>query len=221
MTEPGQHSGGSPARTPVQEAVLKAFGDRRGAVEAGVPAAVFVIANALGGLRAGVVAALLCGVALGLVRLARHEPAQSALSGLLGVAIAAFLAARSGKAESFFLPGIVINAVYALGLGVSLLARRPLVGVLLAAVEGLGATWRSDRRLVRATTLATVGWLAVFALRAVVQTLLYLAHRPGWLAVARIGLGLPLYVGMLAVTMALVGRVQRTAAVTEAPTAAR
>ena len=47
------------------------------------------------------------------IRLARRETLQFALAGFAGVALSAFIADRTGRAEDFFLPGLLLNAAYA------------------------------------------------------------------------------------------------------------
>ncbi len=63
-----------------------------------------------------------------------RQPVQFVVNSLVGIGIAAVFASRTGKAEDVFLPGIVYNAVYAVGLSLSVLLRWPLVGLML----GLG-----------------------------------------------------------------------------------
>ena len=60
----------------------------------------------------------LCSGALILVlRLARRQPIAQAVYGFVAVAVCAAVAARLGRAEGYFLPGILINAFYT-GVGV-------------------------------------------------------------------------------------------------------
>ncbi len=54
--------------------------------------------------------------------------------------------------------------------------------------------------------LATVIWGLVFLFRTVVQGLLYLADRPGWLAAVQLAQGWPLFAAALAATYALARR---------------
>ena len=201
-------------------ALVAQLGGKRGLVDSGLPAVVFVGVNAVVAafagrtvaLRSAIAAAVASALIVIVLRLVRHEPVQQALSGLLGLALAVFFAARSGQARDFFKPGIYINAAYGLVFLGSALVRRPLVGAIYAAVEGLGAAWRTDRRLLRVFRLATVGWALVFAFRAVVQTIFYNADRPDLLAVSRLLLGWPLTIGAVAITLAYVRRSQRRAA---------
>lgn len=201
-------------------ALVESLGGKRGLVDSGLPAVVFVFVNAVvdafsarsTALHVAIVAAVACGVGIIALRLRRKETVQQAVSGFLGLAIAVFFAARSGEARDFFKPGIYINAGYgAVFLG-SVLIGRPLVGAIYGAMDGLGTTWRTERRLRRVFSVATVGWAAVFALRAVVQTIFYNADRPDLLAISRLLLGWPLTIGAVALTVAFVRRSHRRAA---------
>ena len=202
---------GEPPATP---ALVEALGGKRGLVDSGLPAVVFVFVNSVvqvvadrdTALQAALAAAVLTGVATVALRLSRKEPLQQAVSGFLGLALAVFFAARSGEARGFFLPGIWINIGYgALFLG-SALVGRPIVGAIYAAVDGLGARWREDARLRRVFSYATVGWALVFGTRAAVQGTLYLLDRPGLLAAARLLMGWPLTIAAVALTVAYVKR---------------
>jgi hypothetical protein len=197
--------------TPGQSTLAAAIGGPRGLFDSGLPALVFVLGNAAAGLRAGIVAALAVAVGLVALRTARGQPVQQAVSGVFAVAVAAFVAARTGKAEGFFLPGIAISAIYGGVALVSVLVGRPLAGYLLAAFDPRYADWREHPRLRRAAALATLVWVAVFGLRTAVQGALYLAGSVGWLAVAKIAMGYPLTALAVLVTIALVRRARPTA----------
>lgn len=205
---------------PLGPALVESLGGKRGLVDSGLPAVVFVGVNAVvdafaarsTGLHVAIAAAVLCGLAVIGLRLTRKETVQQAVSGFLGLAIAVFFAARSGQARDFFKPGIYINAGYGAAFLASVLVRRPLVGAIYGAVDGLGSTWRTDRRLLRVFSLATVGWAAVFGLRALVQTIFYNADRPDLLAISRLLLGWPVTIAAAAATMAFVRRSHRRAA---------
>ena len=51
--------------------------------------------------------------------------------------LAAFIASKTGKAEDFFLPGLLLNAAYAVGYLVSIAIRWPLLGVILGPLGGV------------------------------------------------------------------------------------
>ena len=209
---------------PLGPALVEQLGGKRGLVDSGLPAVVFVGVNSLvdafaarsTALRAAIAAAVLTGLVIIVLRLSRKETVQQAVSGFLGLAIAVFFAARSGEARDFFKPGIYINAVYGTVFLGSVLIGRPLVGAIYAAVDGLGDTWRTTPRLRRVFSVCTIGWAAVFALRAVVQIVFYNADRPDLLAVSRLLLGWPLTIGAVALTVWFVRRSHRRAAEREA-----
>lgn len=200
----------------------EAFGGRRGLFDSALATVVFVTGNALAGLRAGLIAAMVTGVGLVVVRLARRQTPQQAFSGFFALAIAAILAARTGHARDFFLPGIVISAVcFAAALG-SVLLRRPLVGVLAGALDSAETARRSDPVRTRVYTIATLGWAVLFAGRAAVQGLLYLQDaRVGWLAAARLVMGYPGTLAAVALTVLYLRRTARPAMATQGPPPAR
>ena len=210
---PDPAAGGEPAGNPTP-ALVEALGGKRGLVDSGLPAVVFVLVNSVGqalssrepALRAALVAAVVTGLAIVVLRLLRKEPLQQAVSGFLGLGLAVFFAARSGEARGFFLPGIWINIAYGTAFLLSAVVGRPLVGFIYAAVGGVATTWREDPRLRRIFAWASLGWALVFGSRAVVQGTLYLLDRPGLLAVARLLMGWPLTIAAVALTVALVKR---------------
>ena len=152
----------------------------------------FVVANLLFELRPALIAALVAGVLIAVWRIARKQRLQPAVSGLLGVGVAAFIAYRTGEARGFYLPGLIYSAVFALAFLVSVLVRWPLAGVIWHGINGHGHGWRRDPRLLRAYTFASLLWTVVFVARLVVQGLLYNAEEETWLGVARLAMGYPL-----------------------------
>ena len=208
---------------PAKPALVEAMGGKRGLIDSGLPAVVFVFVNSVVqafepdiALKAAMVAAVATGAGVVLLRLVRKETLQQALSGFFALAIAVFFAARSGEARGFFLPGIFINIAYGLVFLGSALIGRPIVGAIYAAVDGMDKRWREDPRLRRIFAFASVGWALVFASRAVVQGALYLMDRPGLLAAARLLMGWPLTIGAVALTVAYVKR-SRARAVASGP----
>jgi hypothetical protein len=170
---------------------------------------VFVAVNSLTSLTPAVIAAVAAAVGIAVWRLVRKEPLQPAVSGLLGVAVGAFIAYRTGEAKGYFLLGIWYSLVLAVVFVISVLVRWPLAGVIWHGINGDGQGWRSERALVRAYTLATLLWAAVFAGRFVVQRWLYDADQTVWLGAARLGMGLPLTAVALGGTVWAVRRASR------------
>jgi hypothetical protein len=174
--------------------LLDRMGGVSGLVSASVPTFAYVIANAIAGLDAAVVVAVGASVGLIVLRKLRKEPIQPAVSGLLGVVVAALIAFYSGSAEGYFLPGIWASLVMAVVFAVSVLVRRPLVGVVWNLLTSADArlSWHTDKVALRVFDIATVAFVAVFVARFVVQYWLYGVGSAGWLAFARIAMGYPL-----------------------------
>ncbi len=185
--------------------VWEQMGGPMGMVDSGLPVVVFVIVNAVASLGLAIAAALTAGLVIAATRLIRHRPVTQAIAGLVGVALAAFIAYRTGSAKGYFLFGIWSFLAYGTALAVSILVRWPLIGVLWESVNGRGTAWRRNRTLLRRYDYATAVWVVVFAARFVVQNRLYNADQVGWLATARLLMGYPVYFLALAVTVLIVG----------------
>lgn len=127
------------------------------------------------------------------IRIVRRETLQFALAGFAGVALAAFVADRTGRAEDFFLPGLLLNAAYAGAYLISIAIRWPLIGVIVETIEGHGTAWRRDRERVRLYARASWIWVGMFALRLAVQLPLYLAGAVVALGIAKAAMGLPIF----------------------------
>jgi hypothetical protein len=198
--------------------VINQIGGWRGMAESAVPVLVFIVANMLTELRTALWCSVGSALAIAGWRLARKQSPRQALNGLFGIAIAAFLAARTGKAEAFYLPGILLGLVYAVVFAGSALARWPLVGVAWAFLTGAGSTWRRDPRLLRLFTWLTVLWAVVWAARIGIQAGMYLSGSSATaLGIARLVLGYPPLIALLAVTIWVVRRQDLTPAGAEAP----
>jgi hypothetical protein len=173
--------------------LMDAVGGPLGMAETAIPGVAFVAVYPFAGTTPAAVVALAIAAALAVVRLARRETPRHALSGVVGVAFGAFIATHSGKAENFFLPGLLANAAYASAFLISVAIRRPLVGYVVGAVDGEGVGWRDDPRRVKAFTRASWVWAGLFLLRLAVQLPLYLAGAVVALGVAKTAMGLPLF----------------------------
>jgi hypothetical protein len=197
--------------------VLQQAGGIPGLIYASVPSVVFVAAEAVTGLHAATALAVGAGAGIALLRLLRKEPLQPAVSGLLGVAIAAFIAYQSGEAKDYFLVGIWGSLVLAVVFFASVLARWPLVGVIWGAMSGGGQAWRADTSARMGYDIATLALVAVFAARFVVQNWLYGQDTIGWLAFARIAMGYPLSAVALLVVVWAIRRADRRSPVVTCP----
>jgi hypothetical protein len=183
--------------------VAKMLGGRRGVIDATTPGIVLVVIDAMTSLSLAIAGALIAAALIAVLRLLRHEPLRQAGAGVLGLAGAAALAAYTGSAKTYFLPGILVNALWAVASIASIIVGRPLLGYAAAMLDRGYAHWQSDTGLRRAAALATGVWALVFTSRALVQGYLYVHNDVHWLAPVKLGMGLPLWFVALAVTLLL------------------
>ena len=211
-------------REQLRRQMLDGLGGWSGMLISAAPTVVFVLVNAVAGLRDAVIAAVLGALLLTGYRLVRHQSMQQSLNGLFGVLIAAVIAARTGQARGYFLVGIWSSFAYSAVFLVSLIVRRPLIGLVwefldpTPAAEGAGGAdgaggmapaWFRRPALLRAYTAATIAATTVFAARAAVQLALFRHDSTGWLAVTRIAMGYPLTVAALGFAFLMVRRARR------------
>lgn len=195
MTMTDEHRTDATARAAAkttQPTILEQVGGPWGMLYSTLPVVVFVVANSLVTLTTAIVVAIAAALALTGFRLLRGEKLMAALGGVFGVAAAGGIAAWTGSAKDFFLIGIWVSLVGAVVLIASLLARRPLTGVIWNATHGGTHAWREDRPTLLAHDVATLAAAVVFAGRFVVTQWLYTADATGWLAFAKIAMGTPL-----------------------------
>jgi intracellular septation protein A len=196
------------AKPPLQDV----FGGPRGVVDSIVPTVVFITVNAVRkDLKEASIAAVASGVVLVVLRLVRKEPLRHVFSGFLGVLISALVAMRLGKAEGFFIPGIVLNAVYFVVFLGSVLLGKPVLGFLLRQISAKPAAYHEHPQVRRAYAEATLGWTALFGLRVAVQGTLVLQGETTKAGITKVLLGPILYVALLAATLPYIAR--RTAGV--------
>lgn len=114
----------------MRQQMIDGFGGWSGMAIAALPTVVFVVVNAVATLRVAVIAAVATALVLMAYRLARRQPVQQAASGLFGVVLAAAIAARTGQARGYFIVGIWSSFAYGAAFLISMVLRRPLVGVI-------------------------------------------------------------------------------------------
>jgi hypothetical protein len=203
MTRPGSGTSRPATVSTVEELVRhrlsEALGGRRGVFEGIVPTVGFTLtwvtteqlklALAVGGGGALVVL---------VIRLVQRSSVQYVLNAVVGVAIAAVFALRSGDAEDAFLPGILYNAAYFVVLSLSALVRWPVMGFLVGSVTGDPTGWHDNKQVVR--LCSTLTWLLAIPclVRVLVYYPLWVAGEVGWLGIAKITLGWPLQIAALA-----------------------
>jgi hypothetical protein len=190
------------------ESLTELLDGRRAAVDATLPAVGFVAGWLVFGrsIGAGAAVAVAVAVAVSVWRLRHGDKPRAVLIGLLGVCVAALIALRTGRAEDFFLIQLLSNAASALAWAVSIVIRRPLLGLIVGAVLGQRTRWRRDPALLRAYGRGSWVWVLQYAVRLAIFLPLYAAGQVVALGVARVALTWPLVAACLAVSWWVIRR---------------
>jgi hypothetical protein len=192
--------GGADGLARAMRASLARAGGVVGVLAAAVPAATFVVADALAGLTAALVALAVAAPAACAVRLVRRESLRGALVGLAVAAACAGVAAVSGEARAFFLLPTLVPAALGVLFLASVVVRRPVTGLLLNRLVGGPADWRAHSGLLRVYTLSTLVGVALHAANLTARGAAYLADQPALLAVLSVG-AVPAFAALAAVTV--------------------
>ncbi len=193
-------------------------------LEAAVPTVAFtVIFLTQHDLKLAIMVSLGCAAVLLVIRLVQRSSVQFVLNAFVGIGIGALFAWRAARgggdegeqALAYFLPGLLYNLGYATVMVFTIVIRWPLVGFIVGSVAGDPTAWHNDRNVVRLCSRLT--WLLALPciLRVVVQGPIYLAGRNDWwstdsavaaLGVAKLAMGWPLQVAVLALMVWLLSR---------------
>jgi len=200
----------------VRHQLSVSLGGSRGMLESALPFVAFTLAWVVSRTLAAPLpapplylalgAAIVTAIVLALVRLLQHQSVRFVLQAVIPTAIAAVIAARTGRAADVFLPGILYNGVLALVSALSIVLRKPLVGFVLGAAVGDPTGWTSDRGLVRMTSKLTAVLAVPYVVRFVVQLPLFLTGQVVLLGVAKVVLGWPLLLAALFVIGLMLSR---------------
>lgn len=179
-----------------KDKILTALGGKRGLIDSGLPALLFLIVFNISGkdINAALYSAFALSILLTLLRLLKRETIQHAFSGLIGVGICALISKRSGNAADFYLPGLWINAAYASLYAITNLIKWPILGVMLGPILGENLLWRKDPARLTAYIKAGWLWVGMFAARLIVQYPLYKSGNINILGTARLLMGYPLFI---------------------------
>ena len=170
-----------------------------GAIESMAPTVLFVLAYFASDNSVVVAVSVAIGAAIVLaaIKVSRREKPVRVLTGLLGVAIAALFAAYQDNPLAFFEIRVLANILSALAFAVSILVRRPLMGVIIGPLMGTGMQWRQDPDLLRAYSRVTWLWAILSLVRAAIQVPLIQANQLAWLGATPF-----LFYGLVALTIA-------------------
>ncbi|WP_270408792.1 DUF3159 domain-containing protein [Brachybacterium paraconglomeratum] len=189
------------AESSTTEQIIEQMGGASGLVLSTVPVIALVVAHLLLPLMPTLAVALGAGAVLFVIRLARGEKMPSAIGSLLGVAVAAALVIWTGSVRDFFVIGIWAALAIFLPTAVSVVARRPLTGMIWNAVHGGEHAWREDRPTYRAHVIATSAIAVAHLAKFVVQQWLYVAESITALGIADTLMGAPLTIALALVVV--------------------
>ena len=167
----------------IREEIRSLFVGDRTLGDSFAPPLLFVLANVIWSLGPAAGVAIAAGVGVAAWRIRKGQQVVYALAGIGAVGFAAFLALRSGRAESYFLPGILSALGWAAVALVSIAVRKPLAAWSSWAYRRwpLDWYWRSDVR--PAYTAVSWIWFGYFLVRGLVSGWLFIEEQPEALAV--------------------------------------
>lgn len=191
------------------KSLLASVGGVQGIIETSLPGFLYVLTfsltrNIVWSISVVVGAVIL----LGIRHLWKKRPFSQLIGSLLGIALAVFLTLRpGGQAADFYLKDFYINAGYGAALLISVVARFPLIGLIVETFMGDPLEWRKNRRKVRFYDLVTLLWVGLFVTRLAIEVPLYLVGDVVTLGFVKIVLGLPFYLSMIWVSWLLLRKV--------------
>jgi hypothetical protein len=188
--------------------VVNALGGKSGIFDSTVPSIFFLIAyNISHDLKLCLYYSIGLAAILMVVRLIRRTTLVHSVGGFIGAVFCAYFAWKTGSAKSYYAPSLWKNSAFAAVYGISVLARFPLIGMILGPILGENLEWRNSKERYRAYRNATWVWFALFIIRLAIQIPLYKANLLNALGVANVFLGVPLYLFVLWATWLIIKRV--------------
>jgi len=178
-----------------REKVLAAFGGKKGLIDSGIPSVIFlVVLNVTDRLNTALFASIAISAILTIIRLARRDTIQHALSGFIGVLICAWFANRTGNASDVYLPKLLTNLGYGTVYLIANLAGWPVMGLVLGPILGENLLWRNHPERKRAYIMASWLWVAMFFTRIAVQYPIYRSGNVNLLGTVNLAMGYPLFI---------------------------
>lgn len=178
-----------------RDKVLAAFGGKKGLIDSGVPSIVFLIVfNVSDELRTALLASLIISATLTIIRLAKRDTLQHAISGFIGSLICAWFANRTGNASDLYIPKLLTNLAYGSAYLIANLSGWPLLGLLLGPILGENLLWRHNPERKKAYIRASWLWVGLFFTRIAVQYPIYKSGNVNLLGTVNLAMGYPLFI---------------------------
>ena len=178
-----------------RDKVISAFGGKKGLIDSGIPAVIFlVIFNVTKDLQSALIASISISALLTVIRLARRDTLQHALSGFIGVLICAWFANRTGNATDLYIPKLLTNLGYGSVYLIANLVGWPVLGLMLGPILGENLSWRNHPERKRAYVQASWLWVAMFFTRIAVQYPIYRSGNVNLLGTVNLAMGYPFFI---------------------------
>ena len=178
-----------------RDKVISAFGGKKGLIDSGIPAVIFlVIFNVTKDLQSALIASIAISALLTVIRLARRDTLQHALSGFIGVLICAWFANRTGNATDLYVPKLLTNLGYGSVYLIANLVGWPVLGLMLGPILGENLSWRNHPERKRAYVQASWLWVAMFFTRIAVQYPIYRSGNVNLLGTVNLAMGYPFFI---------------------------
>jgi len=162
-----------------------------------LPPLVFVLLNAIWGLKVAIWSSLGLAVVIVIYRLIRRQSLRYALGGAGGVALAAAAAALLGRAEGFFVPTLISGALTVFLCLVSVLVGRPIVAFTSWVARRWPMNWYWHPKVRPAYSEVTWMWVVFFGLRLLLQFNLFQEQAAGLLSIVQLVMGWPATIVLL------------------------
>lgn len=177
-----------------RDKIVGALGGKKGLIDSGVPAVVFLIVfNLTKELNTAIWAALSLSITLAIIRLIMNDTIQHSISGVIGVLICAYFANRTGDATGFYIPKLLTNLGYGSVYLIANLVGWPILGLVLGPLLGENLTWRNNPARKKMYIKASWIWVAMFFSRIVVQYPIYKSGNVNLLGTVNLAMGYPLF----------------------------
>jgi intracellular septation protein A len=178
------------------------------AIDGLVPAAAFIMLNSVFGLAWGIGAAMMFSVGMILFRRSREERLNPMMWVTLGIIVVPGLVGiLADSSDAFLAPPVIMGGLFALAMGISVLAGRPLMGVMVNGVFPMPDDLREAPTTRRSFSQLTLMWTVVGATSTVVQLLLLARLSPGAFVAVHQGLNIGTSVPMIAVSFWMLRRI--------------
>ncbi len=163
-----------------------------------LPPLTFVIVNALAGVDYALWSSLGIALAFTMWRLIKGQSVGYAMGGLGGVLAAIVIAKLLDRGEGYFIPALA-SGTLTLGVClVSIIIKRPLVALTSHITRGWPLDWYWHPKVIAAYQEVTFLWTIFFALRLMVQIILFQDAESSFFAIVNVILGWPALILLLA-----------------------